>query len=176
MKSTKYLTSFALVAATVVTAGGIALGSMTAAASTRPPCTNAQIVVTHGAPQGTAGTTYVPLVFTNARAACTIDGVPAIQPVTGAARRPLGPPARNGSMGEMPALHIIARGKSVSVAFGIVDTGNYPAASCVARRASGVVVSLGSFVRPRYVALAFQVCTKRASTTTRLISPGVTGY
>lgn len=179
MKSAQYLTSVALIAATVatvVTTGGLGLESTSSAASTHASCTNAQIVVSRRAPQGTAGTTYVPLVFTNTRSACTIDGVPAIQPVTGTPHRPLGPAARNGSMGEMPALHLLARGKSVSVAFGIVDTGNFPAASCVARRASGLVVSLGSFVHPRYVEFSFEVCTKRASTITRLISPGVTGY
>jgi len=64
-------------------------------------------------------------------------GVPTIQPVIGAAHRALGPLAKNESMGEMPALHTLAVGASVSVAFGVVDTGNLTASTCGARRARG---------------------------------------
>jgi hypothetical protein len=166
-----------------VLAGGLLAGglfgvapSMAATTAGAKSCVSTQITVSRGAAQGTAGTTYYALVFTNTGAtACTLFGVPVIQPVIGPSHRPLGPPARNQSMGEMPAMHALAHGQSVSVAFGVVDTGNYSASTCGPRRARGVVVTLGAFVRPTYVSLPITVCTKLASTTTRLVSPGVTG-
>jgi hypothetical protein len=166
-----------------VLAGGLFAGglfgvapSSAATTTVAKSCVSTQMTVSRGAVQGTAGTTYHALVFTNTGATiCTIFGVPVIQPVIGPSHRPLGPPARNMSMGEMPAMHTLAHGAAVSVAFGVVDTGNYPASTCGARRARGVIVTLGAFVHPTYVALAITVCTKLASTTTRLVSSGVTG-
>jgi hypothetical protein len=158
------ITAISLNAGTGAVAGGATLAS----------CVPAQMRVTHGAAQGTAGTTYIPLVFTNTGATCALWGVASVQPVL-ASRRALGPAARNQSMGEMPARHVLTRGRSVSVAFGVVETGNFTASSCVAREASGVVVSLASFVRPTYLRLPISVCTKRASTTTRLIVDGSLG-
>ena len=165
-------------------AGGLlgVVGSTAAAATGAKSCRSTQITVSRGVAQGTAGTSYYALVFTNTgprvrtnASACTLFGVPMIQPVIGPSHRPLGPPARNESMGEMPAMHTLAKGSSVSVAFGVVDPGNIGASACGARKARGVIVSLGSFVRPTYLSLPITVCTKVASTTTRLVSSGVTG-
>ena len=151
------------------------IGSVAASAATARNCVSAQIVVTHGASQGTAGTIYYPLVFTNTGATCAIFGVPTVQPVVGSTHHKVGPMARNLSMGEMPARHVIAKGQSVSVAFGVVETGNYTPSTCVARSASGVMVALGDFVHSTYVHLAIIVCTKRIIITTRLITVGTTG-
>ena len=101
--------------------------------------------------------------------------MPTVQPVVGSAHRKVGPTARSQSMGEMPARHVIVKGRSVSVAFGVVETGNYTPSTCVARSASGVMVALGDFVHSTYVHLSIIVCTKRASITTRLITAGTTG-
>ena len=69
----------------------------------------------------------------------------------------------------------MAKGQSVSVAFGVTETGNYAPSTCIMRSASGVVVTLGTFVSSRYVQLPITMCTKRTSITTRLITAGVTG-
>lgn len=166
----------AMVAGAVVTAAGFGASESVASAATVGSCVSSQITVSHGAPQGTAGTTYVPIVFTNTGAKCAIWGVPAVQPVAGSAHHAVGPAARSLSMGEMPARHLLAKGRSVSVAFGVVDTGNFTPSTCVARSANGVIVTLDSFVRSTYVHLPITVCTKRSSTTTRLIVAGVNGY
>ncbi len=147
----------------------------TASAATVKNCLPAQITVTHGAANGTAGTIYYPIIFTNEGASCAIFGVPAIQPVAGRAHHAVGPLARSLSMGEMPARHVIAKGQSVSASFGVTEAGNYTPSTCASRSASGVVVTLGTFVTSRYVQLPITVCTKRASITTRLISAGVSG-
>ncbi len=137
-------------------------------------CVPAQMSVSLGRPNGAAGTIYYPLVFTNRASACAIWGVPTISPV-GADRKPVGPNARNASMGEMPMRHVLARGQSVSVGFGVSETGNYSRAACVPRVAHGVIVSLAPFVKPTYVALVISVCTHQASTSTRLLAPGTSG-
>jgi hypothetical protein len=177
MNRVRSLLSFSMLAGGLLAGGLLGVGASTpAGATSAKSCVSTQITVSHGAAQGTAGTTYYALVFTNSGAtACTLFGVPVIQPVIGSAHRSLGPAARNESMGEIPALHTLAPGAAVSVAFGVVDTGNYSASTCRARRARGVTVTLGAFVRPTYVGLPITVCTKRASTTTRLVAPGVTG-
>ena len=155
--------------------GLVVAGTGPVAASTAvPSCRPAQVRVTTGVAEGAAGTIYVPLVFTDRGAACAIWGVPSVQAVT-AGHRPVGPPARNDSIGQMPARHVLRRGQSVASAFGVAETGNYPAALCHARRAWGVRVRLGSFAGPAYVRLAVSVCTSQASTHVQLVVPGRTG-
>ena len=157
-------------------AGSLGIGVAPAWGSSAPSCVSANLKVTLGIAQGTAGTIYYPIIVTNLGAgACSIFGVPAIQPVRGVHHEAVGPPARNLSMGEMPALHTLVTGQSVSVAFGVVETGNYTPSTCLAKAASGVRVSIGSFLHSRYVRLPIEVCTLRASTTTRLLATGRTG-
>jgi len=76
----------------------------------------------------------------------------------------------------MPALHVLQKAKSVSVAFAVVETGNYPKNLCLPKNAGAIVVTLGTFISHAYVPLKISVCTKKSSTSTRLIAPGTTGY
>ncbi len=175
MNKVKLLVMRSVVACGLIAGGLLVVATSTASATSAKSCVSTQIAVSRGAAQGTAGTNYYALVFTNTRAVCTLFGVPAVQPVIGPTHRSLGPLARNESMGQMPAMHTLAKGQSVSVAFGVVDTGNFATATCGPRKARGVIVTLGSFVRPTYLNLPITVCTKLASTTTRLVAPGVTG-
>ncbi|MHB1906798.1 MAG: DUF4232 domain-containing protein [Acidimicrobiales bacterium] len=157
-------------ASTVVVAGpsGVAAGAAV------PTCRPSQVRITTGVAEGAAGTIYVPLVFTNRGTTCTIWGVPSVQAVT-PTHRPVGPPARNDSIGQMPALHVLRRGQSVASALGVVETGNYPVDRCHARHAWGVRVRLGSLAGPAFVKLGISVCTSRASTSVRLVVAGRTG-
>ncbi len=145
-----------------------------AGAQTVPSCQTRQIAVSLGRSSGAAGTIYHPIVFTNRGATCAMWGVPAVQPV-GARRQPVGPPARNASMGEMPLRHVLAHAQSLSVGVGVAETGNWPPALCRARRAIGVVVSLAPFVGAHFVPMSISVCTRLASVSTRLLSPGRAG-
>ncbi len=164
-----------LVASVLVAGATFIIPSLSASASAvAGSCVPAQMSLSLGRPSGAAGTIYYPIVMTNRARQCAIWGVPAIQPVD-ATRRALGPSARNTSMGEMPVRHVLAHGQSVSVGFGVSETGNYSRATCQPRVAHGVIVSLAPFVRPTYLALVISVCTREASTTTRLLAPGVTG-
>jgi len=177
-KMSSLLVATSLVAAGLVTGAGV-LGTAVAPAGglNAKFCVSANLKVSLGTVQGTAGTIYHPIVFTNVgSSACTIFGVPVIQPVSGADHRAVGPLARNLSMGEMPAIHLLAEGRSVSVAFGVIETGNYTRSTCVPKGADGVIVSVGSFLHSRYVHLPIVVCTKRISISTKLITAGASGY
>jgi len=171
MRAVKSLTA----AAAVI--GGVVLGGVgtVASATTVPSCRPAQITVTRGHSQGTAGTIYYPIIFTNTGGTCSIWGVPHIQPVAGATHAPVGPAAGNASMGEMPAIHHLTTGKSVSVGYAVTESGNYTPAQCKAKNASGVLVSLSPFVKSTYVKMSISVCTLKVSTRSRLLSPGKLG-
>ena len=177
MKSLRLLSVAALLATGVVVTTGAVAASASAASA--PSCIGAHLKVSVGTSQGAAGTIWYPIVFTNTGAsACSIWGVPAIQPVVGGSAHStthVGPPAHNNSMGAMPVRHEIAPGKSVSAGFGVTESGNYTASTCVAKNAGAVVVTLGGFVANRYLTLHISVCTKIASTHTQLLVAGVTG-
>jgi Protein of unknown function (DUF4232) len=163
--------------AVVAVASGVFVGgagSMASAAVT-PSCKPSQMVVSRGSTNGAAGTIYHVIIFTNTAGTCAIWGTPAIQPVVGAGHHAVGPAAASASMGEMPARHVLVKGASVSVGYGVTETGNYTPASCKAKNADGVLVSLSPFVRSTYVKMSISVCTLRVSTKTRLLSPGRLG-
>jgi len=148
-----------------------------AQASLPGQCHSAQLTTRIGQANGAAGTIFYPLVFTNTGPACTIYGVPSVQPVSGSlSHRPLGPTAKNLSMGQMPVRFTVAKGASVSSTFGVSESGNYTPTLCAPANASGIVVTLPGFVSNRYVALPISVCTKLASTSTRLLVRGTQGY
>ncbi len=141
-------------------------------------CVTSQLGVRVGTPQGAAGTIYYPVIFTNRGAACALWGVPHIQPVVGgpAHRRiAVGPPARNVSLGQMPVRLVVAHGRSVSDAFGVSESGNYPTNVCRAATARAIVVTLSPFVAATLLGLNISVCTRQASTSTRLLAPGTSG-
>lgn len=164
------------IAAAAVAAGVLVGGAGTvASATTTPSCKPAQMVVSRGSSNGAAGTIYHVLIFTDTAGACAIWGVPAIQPVVGAGHSPVGPTAGNASMGEMAARHVLTKGKSVSVDYAVVEAGNFSVASCKAKNADGVLVSLSPFVKSTYVKMAISVCTLRVSTKSRLLSLGRLG-
>ncbi|NNN08190.1 MAG: DUF4232 domain-containing protein [Acidimicrobiaceae bacterium] len=177
MKPLRVLLSAGLLTSGLAVMSGV-LGASVADAAGNRSCSLPHLTVKVGTAQGAAGTIFYPIVFTNTGTTCVLSGVPRVQPVLGGvvrSNRSVGPAARNLSMGQMPVRHVIAQGHSVSVAFGVTETGNYSARTCRAKNAGAVVVSLAPFVSPTYVALKISVCTKIASTTTRLLTPGISG-
>ena len=179
MKRVTRTVAVAVEVVAVTGAFGFGLAAPLGAARTprvaRANCQPTQLRVAVARPQGTAGTIYYPIVLANRGGACWIWGVPGIQPVVGAKRHPLGPPATNESIGKMPARHYLRHGAAVSVGYGVAESGNYPAATCRARNASGVLVTLAPFIRPTYLALRISVCTRFSSTHTQLLVAGRTG-
>lgn len=178
MRSLRILASASLLAtglAVVSGALGVDAGATTVAVKN---CAPAHLKVSIGAAQGTAGTTYYPILFTNSGPTCALWGVALVQPVVGGVSHShvqVGPKARNVSMGEMPVRHIVKSRGTVSDAFGVGESGNYTPSACRAKNAGAIIVSLGTFVSSTYVPLKISVCTKLANTTTRLIVEGTTG-
>jgi hypothetical protein len=149
------------------------------AALTVPNCQTGAIKVSIGQSNGAAGTIYWSVIFTNiGTSTCHLSGVPAIQPAT-TSQIPVGPPARSNSTGMMGVLITLAPKKSASVAWGVGETGNYTPATCGPARATHILVRLSSVMGTGrwMVSLAtpVSVCTKLASTTTRLLSVGTSG-
>lgn len=159
--------------------GALLSAGPSSAASLQPhavhPCSPSNVTVRLGAWQGTAGTFYVPVIFTVKAGTCTLYGVPAIQPLGGTNHHPVGPVAQNASIGQMPVLHTVSAGHSVSASIGFGDTGNYPAARCHAAGVNGIAVTLPSLGATKYVALSSSVCTALSSVSTRLIVAGTGG-
>ncbi|HEY5121251.1 MAG TPA: DUF4232 domain-containing protein [Acidimicrobiales bacterium] len=176
MKTLRILASAGLLASGLAVASGT-LGAAGAAVAVKN-CAPAHLKVSVGVAQGTAGTIYYPILFTNTGPTCALWGVPKVQPVVGGtshSRVKVGPPARNVSIGQMPVRRVVKTGHAVSDAYGVSESGNYTPSACLPKNANAIVVSMGTFVNQVYVPLKISVCTKLASTTTRLIVLGTTG-
>lgn len=169
--------SVVVLAAGLVLSSGVAL-TATAAPAT-PRCASESLAMSVGQSDGTAGTVYYPLVFTNVtKQSCTVEGTPAVRASTGINSMGglfLGRPALvvNKGVARYGDQITLRPGQRASAAFGVVDTGNFTPATCVAKNASSVSVSFMG--RLYWGALRFSVCTKRASTTISGVVRGATG-
>lgn len=151
------------------------------------PCATSALRLSVGRGNGTAGTTYYPLIFTNVGSkACAVSGVPSVQPTLGAVAAanptPVGPPATVrdlSSSGYGDAVRLAPKAQA-SAAFGVGDTANFSASQCVA--ASFRSITVGFAVSSSWrVALAGSTCvgaTSASVTSSTSISgvvPGATG-
>jgi hypothetical protein len=144
-------------------------------------CALSALKISVGQSDGTAGTIFVPLIFTNTSTkSCTLSGTPHVQPTTGSlaglAHIFVGPAASVrdlSSSGYGESLRL-APGSKVSVAFGIVETGNFTPSQCVAAKFQSVSVGFKNGDN-WWVALASTTCTKLSSTNVSGIVPGITG-
>jgi hypothetical protein len=172
---------------TTLVAIGTLLGTLafisTAAGSattpTVPKCSTGALSMSVGPLDGTVGTFYYPLVFTNdTTKSCTLAGTPNVRADTAinSMGGPLvGRPARvvnNARTGYGRVVVLAPRGHA-SANYGVVDTGNYPVAMCYPKTAQSVSVSLQG--RMYWAKLRFTVCTTTASTTISGVVPGRTG-
>src|SRR6516164_8475898 len=101
-----------------------------AAPSGPGPCPTTSLRVKLGVSQGTAGSVYTTIVFTNtSNATCTLYGYPGVSLTTGRSGTQIGKAAK-----ENPAtprqLVTLHPQKSANALLRIVDAGNYPASTC----------------------------------------------
>ena len=169
-----FIASVTMATLAVVSAGA---ASASAGASPIPRCQSSQMRVTHGPVTSTilieGRRVSTPIIFTNVGARCEIWGTPILQPVVGPTHKLASPPAFNRSIGQMPALHIVATGAAVSTIF--IDTLYFSLATCSVTVADGLIVEIPTFVRQTYVALPMTVCAGMTATSTQLIVNGVLG-
>lgn len=147
-------------------------------------CTSAQLRVSVGQSDGTAGTIFFPLIVTNVSShACAVSGTPSVQPTTGSlagvAHILVGPSATlrdTGSTGYGDSIRLGPHA-SASAAYGVVETGNFSPSQCVSQNFESLSVGIAS-VRGStswFVPLKGTTCTKLASTNISGLVPGTTG-
>lgn len=142
-------------------------------------CTAADLRVTAGSADGTAGSLYYPVLFTNvSAAACTMYGYPGVALVTGPGGSVVGSPAvRNPTFPkEVVAL---APGAVAHASLQVTIAANYPAAQCKPATAHWLQVYPPGQYTARYVAFTAQTCTARVGDGSTLgiyvVRPGATG-
>jgi hypothetical protein len=101
-------------------------------------CATSALKVSLGPANATAGTTFYPLKFVNAgKTSCTLTGYPGVSAVTSSGKQIGNSASRVNSKFRTVTL---APGKQQSASIGIVDTGNFSAATCAPVTAAGLKI------------------------------------
>jgi len=148
------------------------------------PCHGSVIRSTVGWPNGAAGTIYYSIRFGNTgTVACTVHGIPTVQPISTAAA-PVGPPsraeavtARGGTMvlGVESPLYpsdgaLAAPAVTAWATLGVVETGNFSPGACEPATAAGIRVALPGYAATD-LTLPISVCTRLVSTSIEGVAP-----
>jgi hypothetical protein len=123
---------------------------------------------------GAAGSTYIPIEFTNTSdAACALYGFPGVSFVTGQNGSQIGAPAkRSGSFSDVTVT--VASHATAHAGLQVAEAGNYPASSCHAVSAHFLKVYPPGNLDPAYVSYSDQTCSS-AKVATMTIDPVRTG-
>lgn len=123
---------------------------------------------------GAAGSTYIPIEFTNTSgAACALYGYPGVSFVTGQNGSQIGAPAkRNRSFASVTVT--VASHATAHAWLQVAEAGNYPASSCHAVSAHFLKVYPPGNTAPAYVSYSDQTCSS-AKVATMTIDPVRTG-
>ena len=125
------------------------------------PCTHAQLRLHVGPADGTAGTIYHPLIFTNAGGrACTLRGYPGVSSVTGPHGRQVGAAAARDPFA-FSRVRLRAHGGAASALYGQVDTGVYDRTRCRPVHALGLRVYAPGQTVAFYAPLPHSACSAR---------------
>lgn len=141
-------------------------------------CASAALKAALGPPSGAAGSSYVPIRFTNVSAArCTLFGYPGVSFVTGPSGREVGNPADRIPLPAGPAHRVtLAPGGAANAVLQVADAGNYPASRCQPASAAYLRVFPPGQTAALQVknAYGYQACTSRGVTTLHVepVQPG----
>jgi hypothetical protein len=128
-----------------------------ARAASSPSCATSQLVNWLDTnPNGTAGTIFYELQFTNLGGTCTLRGYPGVSAVSLSGKQ-LGSPARRVTGIRVKTI-TIKRGATVKAALGIVDTGAIPVSKCHAVTAAGLRVFAPNGSRAQVIPFPFSTC------------------
>ena len=154
------LAAAAMAAAGQAMTGAARTHASPASVSAAPPCATSQLVVWIDLPgNGTAGSTYYSLQFTNLGSrTCTLRGYPGVSAVDLAGRSLGGGAGRNSLQGV--ATVTLARGASRTAVLRVTDTGALPAAGCREAAAAGIRVYPPGQTASRVVPFPFQSCSR----------------
>jgi Protein of unknown function (DUF4232) len=105
-----------------------------------------------------AGSSYVPLDFTNAaKASCSLSGYPAVGFASSLAGPLIGTEG-SAAKGVQSAPLVLAPGQVAHAWLQILDVANYPADECKLAQASGLRVGFGTTEAATFLAHPFQAC------------------
>jgi hypothetical protein len=136
------------------------LSTFMLAAAPAGPCTQSQLTLHVGPSDGTAGTIYHPLTFTNTSAtACTLRGYPGVSSRSGKHGSQVGSPASRDSRPVHTVL-LAAHGGAATAAYGQVDTGVFSKAKCKPVKAHGLRVYAPGQTGFFYASLTHEACSK----------------
>jgi hypothetical protein len=138
-----------------------------------PPCPTRHLQVKLGATQGTAGSVYTTIDFTNtSNSTCTLYGYPGVSLQTARPLHQIGKPAK-----ENPAtpreLVTLQPQTTANALLRIVDAGNYPASTCGPVTAHYLQVYPPNQTAPAYIKYETQGCSKPVRLmTVDVVKPG----
>ena len=137
------------------------------------PCPTRSLRVKLGASQGTAGSVYTTIVFTNiSNVTCTLYGYPGVSLQTAKPLHQIGKPAK-----ENPAtprrLVTLQPQTSANALLQITDAGNYPASTCGPTTAHYLQVYPPNQTTAAYIKFQTQACSKPVRLmTVNVVKPG----
>jgi Protein of unknown function (DUF4232) len=136
--------------------GGAPTPALTTAST--PKCATSGLVVwldTQG--NGTAGSVYYTLEFTNLSShACTLSGYPGVSAVNLAGHQLGSAASRDHTTAPHPVT--LASGASATAVLRIVEAGNFPTSACSETTAAGLRVYPPNLARAKVVPFPFSVC------------------
>ncbi|MFE3195515.1 DUF4232 domain-containing protein [Nocardia sp. NPDC059240] len=137
-------------------------------------CKTAELGVALGRGDGAAGSTYVPIVFTNnGSRACSLTGYPGVSYTQGANGEPVGPAATReafeGNDGGV-AVVIAAGGRAAATLRTVNDVGVYPADTCGPVAVAGLRIYPPDNTESVFIPMARQTCTKIGILTIRAVA------
>jgi Domain of unknown function (DUF4232) len=135
-------------------------GSPSGAALTACVTSQLRVTLDTGAAGVAAGSSYVPLEFTNASGhACTLSGYPAVTFASSAGGQQIGT-AAVAEVTTSPVLFTLASGGTAHAWLQIADVASYPASKCKPVQAHGLRVGFASTQAAAFLPHSFQACTR----------------
>jgi hypothetical protein len=137
------------------------------------PCPTRSLQVKLGASQGTAGSVYTTIDFTNiSNVTCTLYGYPGVSLQTARPLHQIGKPARE-NPATPRALVTLQPQTTANALLRIVDAGNYPASTCGPTTAHYLQVYPPNQTMPAYIKYRTQGCSKPVRLmTVDVVKPG----
>jgi hypothetical protein len=138
-----------------------------------PPCPTRSLQVKLGVSQGTAGSVYTTIDFTNiSNVTCTLYGYPGVSLQTAKPVHQIGKPARENPL--TPRQLVTLQPQTTGNALlRIVDAGNYPSSTCGPVTAHYLQVYPPNQTTPAYIGFKTQACSKPVRLmTVDVVKPG----
>jgi hypothetical protein len=142
-----------------------------------PTCQPSALHLTLGLSQGTAGSVYQVIDFTNiSSAACTMFGYPGASFVTGRGGSQIGATATR-NPASAPRLVTLAPGQVANSVLQVIDAGNYPKRDCLPVSVDWLQIYPPGDFSALYLRYSTQACSKahKSNSTIQAVIPGSGG-